>query len=377
MSKPRVAMVSLSPLATGGIETHLLQIFHGLGREFDFRVIGTVAEPFPTLAGGAGVKCVPLPAAGKLDPRGLLRLWKEFHAQKIDLVHTHDTRGGWLGRLAARLAGIPAIHTVHTPSFFLPPNPLAVFAYRQAERVLNNRFSDEVIFVSKTIRKMYLDGRLAAAEKSSHVANGLEAEWFSSAQHILRPGAEIRYLYVGRMAREKGMENLAAAFGTVAKKVRGARLLIAGEGPKRADLVRAAESGGWRANLELLGLLLRAKAREAMRAADVFVLPSDFESFSYTLLEAMASGLPCIAADVGGNRDLVEPERTGLLVPRGDPYRLAEAMIRLSDNPEMRIAMGREGALRAQEYTLERMIDGTRSVYRAVLDRRSTGGTST
>jgi glycosyltransferase involved in cell wall biosynthesis len=201
----------------------------------------------------------------------------------------------------------------------------------------------------------------------------LEAEWFAPIQHILHEGGDIRFLYVGRLAREKGIGNLAEAFAKVAARVSWARLEVAGEGPQKEDLIRAAESGGWRNRLDLLGMQVRGRIRETMRGADAFVLPSDFESFSYTLLEAMASGLPCIATDVGGNRDLIEPERTGLLVPRGDPQRLADAMIRLTDDPSVRVAMGREGAARAREYTLGRMIDGTRLVYHEVLARnRST-----
>jgi glycosyltransferase involved in cell wall biosynthesis len=374
VSRPRVAMVSFSPLAIGGIETHLLQLFHGLGKEFEFYVFGTLAEPFLTIAGGLGVECTALPPASKADPTAFIRLRKEFLAHQIELVHTHDTRGGLLGRLAARAAGLPAIHTVHTPSFFLPTNPLAVGAYRLAERLLIRMATAKVIFVSKTIRQMYLDGRLVPPEKASLVPNGLEPDWFAPARHILRPEKEIRFLYVGRMAREKGIENLAAAFEIVAGRIPGARLQVVGEGPKREDLLRAAETGGWRKRLDLLDLLMRGKAREVMHAADVFVLPSEFESFSYTLLEAMASGLPCIASDVGGNRDLVEPERTGILVPRQNPRLLAEAMIRLEENPEMRISMGQAGALRAREYTLERMIDGTRLVYHEVLTRSRPAG---
>jgi len=376
MSKLRVAMVSFSPLATGGIETHLLQLFHGLGREFEFHTLGVLAEPFLSLAGGLGVKCVPLPAPSKLNPFAFLRLRKEFRTRGIDLVHTHDTRGGLLGRMAARAAGIPAVHTVHTPSFFLPAKPLTANAYRLAERLLIRLASERVIFVSKTIRQIYLDGKLVSPEKARHIPNGLEPEWFTPVQHILRRQEEIRFLYVGRMAREKGIENLAAAFAIVAGRISEARLQVAGEGPKKEDLLRAAEQDGWKKNLDLLGLLLRAKTREAMHSADIFVLPSEFESFSYTLLEAMASGLPCIATDVGGNRDLIEPDCTGLLVPRGNPQRLADAMIRLAGDPEMRISMGREGAVRSREYTLERMIDGTRSVYHEVLARDHTAGKS-
>jgi glycosyltransferase involved in cell wall biosynthesis len=376
MSRPRVAMVSLSTLSTGGIETHLMQIFHGLGKEFDFYVIGTLGEPFLSLAVGLGVKCISLPPTAKANPLAFLRLLREFRTCGIGLVHTHDTRGGLLGRIAASAAGIPAVHTVHTPAFFLPRSPLAVAAYRLVEQQLNRRATDKVIFVSKTIRQIYLDGRLVGGDTAGLVPNGLEGEWFAPVQHIIRDGGDIRFLYVGRMAREKGIGNLAEAFGITAEKIPAARLVAAGEGPGKAELIRAADRGGWRNRLDLPGLQLRGRIRETMRTSDVFVLPSEFESFSYTLLEAMASGLPCIATDVGGNRDLVEPDRTGLLVPRGDPRQLAGAMIRLAGNPPMRIDWGREGAVRAREYTLERMIDGTRTVYQEVLARNPSTGRS-
>jgi glycosyltransferase involved in cell wall biosynthesis len=369
MSKPRIALISYSPLAVGGIETHLLQIFHGLGKEFDFTVLGVLADPFLSSVEALGIACVPLAPAPKFGADALLRLGGEFRERRIDLVHTHDTRGGLLGRIAARRAGIPAIHTVHTPSFFLPQNPLSVQAYRLAERLLARYATDRMIFVSRTIQQIYLDGRIAAAGKARLVPNGLEAEWFQPVQHILREQTEIRFLFVGRLAREKGIGTLAAAFGIVAGRIPGARLVIAGDGPKKEELLRAAEAGGWSNRLDWLGMLSRVRARETMRTADVFVLPSDFESFSYTLLEAMACGLPCIACDVGGNRDLVEPGRTGSLVPRADARRLADEMVRLAENAEQRIAFGAEGAVRAREYTLDRMIAGTRSVYREALTR--------
>jgi hypothetical protein len=147
MSRAKVAMVSLSPLASGGIETHLIQLFHGLGKEFEFSMLGILGEPFLSLAESLGVSCVPFPRASKADPSAFFRLQREFRSRGIEMVHTHDTRGGLLGRMAARAAGLPAVHTVHTPSFFLPRSPLGVAAYRLAERQLNRMASDRVIFV--------------------------------------------------------------------------------------------------------------------------------------------------------------------------------------------------------------------------------------
>jgi glycosyltransferase involved in cell wall biosynthesis len=371
VNRPPVAIVSFSVLSTGGIETHLLQLFRGLGSEFAFTVFGLLEEPFITLAEPLGAQCLRLPRAGKVDPVAFLRLRKEFLARKIELVHTHDTRGGMLGRLAARAAGIKTIHTVHTPSFFLPSNAAAIGFYRLAERCLNRLATDKVIFVSRTIRRMYLDGRLVPPAKALLIPNGLEPEWFAPAVRKKRAGGEVRFLYVGRLAREKGMDNLADAFGRVAARIPGARLDVAGDGPGREGLAEAARNGGWDGRLILHGGITRAEARDLMRASDVFVLPSRFESFSYTLLEAMACGLPCLATDTGGNGDLITPDYNGWLVPRDDPPALADAMIRLADDSESRISMGRAGAAIAREYTLERMMEGTRSVYRELLGRPS------
>ncbi len=371
MSRPPVAIVSFSTLSTGGIETHLLQLFRGLGSEYAFSVLGALEKPFTTLAEPLGAQCVPLPRAGKADPAALIRLRKEFLARNYALVHTHDTRGGMIGRLAAHTAGIPAVHTVHTPSFFLPQSAAAVGLYRLAERLLNRWASNRVIFVSRTIRQLYLDGRLVQPAKARLVPNGLEPEWFAPAPRENRSDEEIRFLYVGRLAREKGIDNLAAAFDIAAGRVPGARLIVAGDGPGREELLRAAKRGGWTGRLALLGNVSRDAARDLMHSSDLFVLPSRFESFSYTLLEAMASGLPSLATDVGGNRDLITPDRTGWLVPKENPPALAEAMVRLANDSKSRVAIGQAGARIAREYTLERMMEGTRSVYRELLGRSS------
>lgn len=364
MSKPNVALLSLSRLAVGGIETHLLQLIRGLRREFAFTVIGAIEEPFRSRASALGAQCVNLPPGGKLDPGMILRLRREFRKGKFQLIHTHDTRGGLLGRLAAKGEGIPVLHTVHTPSFFLPRRAAAVFAYRTMERLLNAHFSDGVIFVSPAIRRMYLDGHLASTEKAYLVPNGLEEDWLAAPPKIGRTGGKIAFLYVGRLAVEKGLPLLAEAFSRVAAVLPQARLIVIGDGPLRETILQCARRDGWERRLQMPGSLERAAARRKMRGSDVFVLPSRFESMSYTLLEAMACGLPCIATDVGGNRDLIEPERTGLLIPPEDPAALGEAMYRLGKSAAMRRRMGKAGQSRAKKNPAGKMIEKTGQIYR-------------
>jgi glycosyltransferase involved in cell wall biosynthesis len=364
---PRIAMVSLSPLMVGGIETHLLQIFRGLRDEFEFVAIGTLAEPFRSQAEALGARCIALPAAGKANPAMLARLVSLFRDERIDIVHTHDTRGGLLGRLAAKLASRRAIHTVHTPSFFLPSRPAVVQGYRLAERILNQFASNRVVFVSEAIRRIYLEGHLVPTAKAIYIPNGLETTWFTSAPVQPPQHAGVSFLYIGRLSPEKGLDILGEAFGLLARKRPDFKLRVVGCGSESIRLQQLATDGGWGAQLDLAGSVPREDARAALLTSDVFVLPSRYESMSYTLLEAMACGRPIIATDVGGNCDLVEPGRTGMLVPSCDPAALAEAMLYLADHPQAREEFGREGWKKAQRYTLDSMIQSVRTVYRELI----------
>jgi glycosyltransferase involved in cell wall biosynthesis len=364
MNRPRVALVSLSPLAVGGIETHLLQLIAGLRDAYSFQVIGTIAEPFATQAAALGAECIPLPPGGQLDLGMILRLRMEFRRGRYSLIHTHDTRSGLLGRIAAKLAGIPALHTVHTPSFFLPKSPAKAGLYRAMERLLNNHFSSGVIFVSPTIQEIYRSGKLIRASKAHLIVNGLEPEWLRLRRKASGRGRGINFLYVGRLAPEKGLPLLAEGFSRIAPGLPSAHLQIVGDGPLREAVLEIARRDGWMSRLYLPGRLDREQTRRILRSADIFVLPSRFESMPYTLLEAMACGLPCIATDVGGSRDLVADGVTGLLVPSMDADALAGAMRRLAKSAVLRSQMGDAARQRAREFPLGKMLDATRNVYR-------------
>jgi glycosyltransferase involved in cell wall biosynthesis len=108
---------------------------------------------------------------------------------------------------------------------------------------------------------------------------------------------------------------------------------------------------------------------------DLFVLPSRQEALPYVILEAAAWKKPVVASAVGGIRELIRPEESGLLVPPGDPKRLSEALVRLAQDPELRVRLGRRlHADLSGEYTLDRMLRQTRDLYLR-LYRRKTGGT--
>jgi glycosyltransferase involved in cell wall biosynthesis len=152
------------------------------------------------------------------------------------------------------------------------------------------------------------------------------------------------------------------------------RLVIVGNGPLREEAQRLLRADGAEAYAWLPGE--RADVPEILRALDLFVLPSLAEGISNTILEAMATGLPVVATRVGGNPELVQEGRTGMLVPPADPVAMAGAIRTYLLHPERLVLHGRAGRKRAEErFSLEAMVNGYLSVYDAVLNnrRRQTG----
>ena len=148
-----------------------------------------------------------------------------------------------------------------------------------------------------------------------------------------------------------------------------AQLTIVGDGPEREQLERTAARLGCADRVRWRGSIAREDVRAALWAADVFCLPSRFESMSYTLLEAMACGVACVATQVGGNADLIRDGETGILVPPNDPAALAEAMLLLGRTPRERMRLAEAAQRAARAYSLETMLERSLALYRATRAR--------
>ncbi len=212
MTRPRVALVSLTPLATGGIETHLLQLVRGLKHEVDFVLVGDVNPPLTGLITDEGVPLERITAASKLDLRCLSELRRAFRRRGIQIVHTHDTRGGLLGRLAGRSLGLQCIHTVHTPAFFLQQGGTAIRLYQLIEGALNRWATRTVVFVSPTIQALYTRAGIARTAQAVCIPNGLEPVWFERPTKSARTSSGVQFIYVGRLSPEKAVSDVVRAF---------------------------------------------------------------------------------------------------------------------------------------------------------------------
>lgn len=185
-----------------------------------------------------------------------------------------------------------------------------------------------------------------------------------------RGGDEIVLGTVGRLQRVKDHATLISAFGRLCRRSeewsRRLRLVIAGDGPLREELAAQARESGLEGRIWLPGE--RSDVAQIMRAVDVFVLPSLAEGISNTILEAMASGIPVVATDVGGNSELVANGQTGALVPPRDPAALGNAMERYCADAQLRRHHGENGRRRCEDrFSLERMVADYSDLYEALL----------
>ena len=182
-------------------------------------------------------------------------------------------------------------------------------------------------------------------------------------------------VFAGRLDPQKGLHTLLGAMHSPVLAAAGVRLLLLGDGPQRAELAQAVQHGGLAGRVQFQGVV--EDVAPYLRAGDIFAFPTLGEGMPNALLEAMASGLPCVASAIGGCRDVITNDETGLLVPAGDASAFQGALERLVKSSAMRERLG--GAARqdaVSRFGLERMVDRYEACYRAVMAGHPVGSIS-
>lgn len=188
-----------------------------------------------------------------------------------------------------------------------------------------------------------------------------------SARERLAPGAERILLYVGRIAPEKRLSMLEEAWGRIeAQAPQRTALVLVGDGPARAALERRGHR-----DMHFTGYLTGESLATAYASADVFVFPSDTETFGNVVAEAMASGVPVVTVDSGGVTDLVRPGETGLLATANDPRSFADAVLRLLSDDPLRTRMGIRARAEALGRSWDNVLDGLLHEYQQVVEAGS------
>jgi len=307
------------------------------------------------------VRLFELERRSAFDGRLVNQLRRLLARERFDVVHTHHWGTLCEGWAAARLARVP--HIVHGEHGTMESRPRNL----KVQRFVWGRV-DRVLSVSERLADRMARDVGFPRERIHTIRNGLDlAQWGAGDRARTRAalGAtadDVLVLAVGRLVPVKNHALLLSAFAQARKNVTRGRLLIAGDGSLKTELEARIRSLGMEGDVTMLGE--RRDIPDLLAACDVFVLSSDSEGMSNTIIEAMAAGRPVIATDVGGNPELVADGDTGLLVDRGNADAMASAMVALASDAALRERMGTAGRERAcRDFGVTRMLQDYERMY--------------
>lgn len=362
----------ITGLAYGGAETQLVHLATRLkSRGWKVGVVSLMPpKAYVEDLEAAGVPVFSLGIRRKLpDPRPVLRLARIIWKWRPDIVHSFMVHANILARLVRVLAPVPVlICSAHNID---EGGRLREILYR-----LTDPLCDLTTQVSQAGLERYVRVGAVPRRKIRYIPNGVDTERFKpNPEDRLRVRKELGvdgfvWLVVGRFDPQKDYPNMLQAFARVVRKYPDTVLLIAGDGPLRETMENLAQELGIEKHVKFLGI--RRDIPQLMNAADAYVMSSSWEGMPNVLLEASATGLPVVATDVGGNREIVLEGKTGFLAPPGNPEALALAMVRLMDLPEeKRLAMGRKAREHVVErFSLEKVVDLWEALYEELLQKK-------
>jgi glycosyltransferase involved in cell wall biosynthesis len=382
----------IARLNVGGPARHVVLLDRGLrARGHDTRLVhGSLAPSEASLehlAVEAGLPTTHIVELGRRispmsDLRAFAQLLRLVFREAPDVIHTHTAKAGTLGRLAAGLFNITrprrrrclVVHTFHghvLTGYFRPATNVAV---RLAERTLA-RITDRVVTISPSQRDDIVTRfRIAAAARTVVVPLGLDlaqlARLDARAPDLRRqfdiPGPALVVGYVGRFVAIKDLATLVRAFARVAGERPDAMLLLVGDGPLRSEVEALVAALALQAQVRFAGWIEDLAPLYA--TIDICALSSLNEGTPVALIEAMAAATAVVATRVGGVADVVEHERTGLLVPPSNPDALADAVLRLAADPAERSRMGTAGRQAVVErFSPERLVADIDTLYSEAL----------
>jgi glycosyltransferase involved in cell wall biosynthesis len=384
----RISLVRVfSRLNVGGPSIHVILLTSGL-RPFGCEttlVLGRTAEHegnMNYLAERSGVQPVVIPSLSREislvnDLRSTFALWSLLKKHRPQIIHTHTSKAGFSGRIAARMAGIPVVvHTFHGHVLHGYFGPVKTRLFISLERLLA-RWTDAIVTVSQTVKNDLVAHRIAPEDKFRVIELGLDLQPFLS---LAEPSGVLRKNWstavdrplvgiVGRLVPIKDHETFLLAAAEVRRRGCDARFAVIGDGVLRRALeIRTGELGlgenvrffGWRRDLP-----------EVYADLDLVALSSRNEGTPVSLIEATAAGKPVIATAVGGVPDFIKHGVNGILVSTGDYRALAEGILDILANPAMARAMANRGRnIVAERFSILRLLDEHYDLYYNLLTNK-------
>ncbi len=314
-----------------------------------------------------------------------IRPWKEYEAHRQlvkalkafrpDVVHTHTSKAGIVGRAAASTAKIPCIHTVHGSSFHYGQSPLAYHTYVQLERWAAKRTA-HFITVCDKMAEIFVDAKIAPRDKFTTVYSGFDVEPFlhpstSRSQMRAKLGLNENDVVIGKIGRLfplKGHEQVIAAAKLIVPSNRNVKFLIVGDGILRQQYEKNVADAGLQDNFLWTGMVPPDEIPSLMTAMDIVLHASQWEGLARVLPQGLIAGKPVVSFAIDGAPEVVLDGETGFLAPLNDTQALAAALTKLINDPQLRAKLGNRGRElftdRFRHQTMSRQI---RQVYEKVL----------
>ena len=316
------------------------------------------------------------------DWKAYRELRRTFRRLKPDVVHTHSSKAGIVGRAAAWREKVPAVvHTIHGLPFGPFESPVRNRLYIGLERWAARR-CHAIVSVCDAMTRQALAAGVGRPEQFTTVYSGMDADAFLNPR---RPRDDVRrelglapehvaFATVARLFELKGHDDLIAVAPAVLRANPNVRFVWIGDGILRERLIAELEAAGIRDAFILTGLVTPDRIPELLCGVDAVIHPSLREGLARVLPQSLLVGRPAISYDVDGAREVVTPETGVLLKPR-DLDGLTAAVLRLAADPALRERLGSEGRRRfADQFRHETMTSQLRSLYQRLLDGRAPGG---
>lgn len=365
MTKKRI-LILITRSEPGGAQSHVLELLTGLRKKFHVTLATGEHGYLLDQARELGIDAEFLPSLKrKISISNDVRAYREIKAlmSKIqpDLVHTHSSKAGILGRLASYKLGIKNVFTAHGWAF-ADGTPLTRKFIGIPTEYIAAKWCDRIITVSHADKALAVKFKICNPEKVVVVHNGI-ADIDHSLISKVRNKIPVLTM-VARLAPQKNYMGLITALSQVHENY---VLQIVGDGPDLDKVTLHAKQLGIEKNINFMGS--RSDVPEILAESDIFILSSDWEGYPISILEAMRAGLPIICSNVGGTPEAVINEKNGLLVSRGNTQALASAISRLIKDMQERQEFGRNSrVLFEQQGTTEIMLKKIIESYSSLLE---------
>ncbi|MBR9913753.1 MAG: glycosyltransferase family 4 protein [Algicola sp.] len=287
------------------------------------------------------------------DLKATYRLYKFFKKEQPFIVHTHTPKAGTVGMLAAKLARVP--HRLHTIAG-LPLleatgfkrkllDAVETFTYACATQILPNSFGLQNIIIENNYTKA---SKLKVIGKGS--SNGIDTSHYDKnlvaldKRHNLKTvlgisETDVVFIFIGRIVRDKGINELVAAFNTLSERYKQAKLILVGPRENHLDPLLPITEERIASNDQILAVGMQKDIRPYVAISDVLTFPSYREGFPNVVLQASCMELPCIVSNINGCNEIIEDQKNGLIIPVKSVDALVNAMTFMIEQPEKRLAM--------------------------------------